>query len=114
MFTVLLQMTVSQVFNKDNPEKPAVGDAAAKVTRLPAEQKHKYDIAAVKWIVKSCRPQSITEKDLHLRDFLRTITGGRYSGPVASTVKKLILDMSIETRVAIKVWLMPACLPDVQ
>eukprot|EP00873_Tetraselmis_striata_P023218 jgi/Tetstr1/443482/TSEL_031490.t1 len=67
-------------FNKPDPVAEAV-----KLTKLPDDVKRDYDAAAVKWIVKSCMPHSITERDQYLREFL-----------------KMILEMSVENILQLK------------
>eukprot|EP00873_Tetraselmis_striata_P005658 jgi/Tetstr1/425922/TSEL_001597.t2 len=53
-------------FNKHAPVAEAV-----KLTKLPDDVKRDYDAAVVKWIVKSCMPHSITERDQYLQEFLK-------------------------------------------
>eukprot|EP00873_Tetraselmis_striata_P040915 jgi/Tetstr1/461179/TSEL_006316.t1 len=53
-------------FNKHAPVAEAV-----KLTKLPDDVKRDYDTAAVKWIVKSCMPHNIMERDQYLREFLK-------------------------------------------
>eukprot|EP00873_Tetraselmis_striata_P003694 jgi/Tetstr1/423958/TSEL_014569.t1 len=65
--------------------KPDPVAEAVKLTKLPDDVKRDYDAAAVKWIVKSCMPHSITERDQYLREFL-----------------KMILEMSVENILQLK------------
>eukprot|EP00873_Tetraselmis_striata_P024225 jgi/Tetstr1/444489/TSEL_032370.t1 len=92
------KIALKAIFKKDAGgfNKPAPVAEAVKLTKLPDDVKRDYDAAAVKWIVKSCMPHNITERDQYLREFLKLLTHGRYSGPMASTVNNMILEMSVK------------------
>jgi hypothetical protein len=73
------------------------------VTKLHHASKKEFDIACAKWIVKSCRPHSMPEDEKAFRDFIRTVTHGRFSLPAASTVNEIVMDMSILCQKQVKV-----------
>eukprot|EP00873_Tetraselmis_striata_P040973 jgi/Tetstr1/461237/TSEL_006367.t1 len=81
------KIALKAIFKKDAGgfNKPAPVAEAVKLTKLPDDVKRDYDAAAVKWIVKSCMPHSITERDQYLREFL-----------------KMILEMSVENILQLK------------
>eukprot|EP00873_Tetraselmis_striata_P010748 jgi/Tetstr1/431012/TSEL_002030.t1 len=81
------KIALKAIFKKDagGVNKPAPVAEAVKFTKLPDDVKRDYDAAAVKWIVKSCMPHSITERDQYLREFL-----------------KMILEMSVENILQLK------------
>eukprot|EP00873_Tetraselmis_striata_P041503 jgi/Tetstr1/461767/TSEL_006855.t1 len=81
------KIALKAIFKKDAGgfNKPAPVAEAAKLTKLPDDVKRDYDADAVKWVVKSCMPHSITERDQYLREFL-----------------KMILEMSVENILQLK------------
>eukprot|EP00873_Tetraselmis_striata_P004715 jgi/Tetstr1/424979/TSEL_001513.t1 len=56
------KIALKAIFKQDAGgfNKPAPVAEAVKLTKLPDDVKRDYDAAAVKWIVKSCMPHSIT------------------------------------------------------
>ena len=100
-----MQVSVGKILGQQlqptNGAKPAAPTNV--VTKLHPASKKEFDRACAKWIVKSCRPHSMPEDDKAFRDFIKTITHGRYSPPVASTVNKIVMDMSIECQKQLKV-----------
>lgn len=78
--SVCRQIALKAIFKKDAGgfNKPAPVAEAVKLTKLPDDVKRDYDAAAVKWIVKSCMPHSITERDQYLREFLKVQAHSRF------------------------------------
>jgi len=106
IFRPFPQVSIGKVFGH-TPQPTSTSKTqpvqATAVTKLHPSSKKNFDIACAKWIVKSCRPHSMAENDKPFRDFIHTITHGRYSPPYASTVNKFILDLSIECQKQLKV-----------
>eukprot|EP00873_Tetraselmis_striata_P009842 jgi/Tetstr1/430106/TSEL_001965.t1 len=67
------KIALRPIFKKDAGgfNKPAPVAEAVKLTKLTDDVKRDYDAAAVKWIIKSCIPHSITELSQYLREFLK-------------------------------------------
>eukprot|EP00873_Tetraselmis_striata_P044475 jgi/Tetstr1/464739/TSEL_009486.t1 len=67
------KIALKAIFKKDAGgfNKPAPVAETVKLTKLPDDVKRDYDAAAVKWIVKSCMPHNITERDQYLQEFLK-------------------------------------------
>lgn len=60
------------------------------VTPLGNGVKAEWDKAFVKWLAKSCRPLSLGENDKAFREFISTVTYGRYTPPVLATVHNIL------------------------
>jgi hypothetical protein len=72
------------------------------VTPLPTKVKSDWDKECVKWMAQSCRPLSMGENDKAFRQFINTITYGRYKPPFEATAHSLLCDIVADLRNALE------------
>ena len=71
-------------------------------TPLPTKVKSDWDKECVKWMAQSCRPLSMGENDKAFRQFINTITYGRYKPPFEATAHSLLCDIVADLRNALE------------
>ena len=84
-------------------EKGAVKFDLSNTTLNPmsASRKRDLDLLFTKWVVKSTRPFNIGN-DPCLRQWIASLSGGRYKPPVPATVAKYMIELAADCKVALR------------
>jgi hypothetical protein len=78
------------------------GNTAKFTPKVSADKKAEWDRQCARWLVKRSRPLSLCENDTEFREWISTITGGRYTPPVTSTVLHQLCHLSAESTVCLR------------
>lgn len=97
-----IQVLVSTLLGRKGPVEAAKARASLRngdqpsLSKFDKKRKREVDVFFTRWVVKKCRPASIGH-DEELRDCFSNATGGRYTPPCASTVQKIVCELSAAT-----------------
>ena len=68
---------------------------------MSTSRKKELDELFTKWVVKSTRPINIGN-DIWLRQWISSLSGGRYKPPVPATLQKYALELAAECKASLR------------